>query len=77
MAAELLAEDGIETHGKTTSCTDFQVGAILLSRGTVKTTEQFESSVRATEIVLDDDTLQKLDSIFPGPGGEAPNAYSW
>ena len=28
-------------------------------------------------IVLDDETLQKLDEIFPGPGGEAPNAYAW
>ena len=21
--------------------------------------------------------LQKLDEIFPGPGGEAPKAYAW
>ena len=42
-----------------------------------RTMEQLESAVRATEIVLDDETLQKLDEIFPGPGGEAPNAYAW
>ncbi len=42
-----------------------------------RTLEQLESAVRATEIVLDDETLQKLDEIFPGPGGEAPKAYAW
>jgi aryl-alcohol dehydrogenase-like predicted oxidoreductase len=42
-----------------------------------RTIEQLESAVRATEIVLDEDTLTKLDEIFPGPGGEAPKAYAW
>ncbi len=42
-----------------------------------RTIEQLESAVRATEIVLGEETLQKLDEIFPGPGGEAPNAYAW
>ena len=42
-----------------------------------RTIDQLESAVRATEIVLDAETLQKLDAIFPGPGGEAPNAYAW
>ena len=42
-----------------------------------RTMEQLESAIRATEIVLDEATLQKLDEIFPGPGGEAPNAYAW
>ena len=42
-----------------------------------RTIEQLESAVRATEIVLDEEVLQKLDKIFPGPGGEAPNAYAW
>lgn len=42
-----------------------------------RTIEQLESAVRATEIVLDGDVLQKLDQIFPGPGGEAPKAYAW
>jgi aryl-alcohol dehydrogenase-like predicted oxidoreductase len=39
--------------------------------------EQLESAVRAVEIVLDAETLQKLEEIFPGPGGEAPMAYAW
>ncbi|MCS6992739.1 MAG: aldo/keto reductase [Anaerolineales bacterium] len=42
-----------------------------------RTIEQLESAVRATEIQLDAETLKKLDEIFPGPGGEAPNAYAW
>lgn len=42
-----------------------------------RTMEQLESAVRATEIVLDEDTLAQLDAIFPGPGGEAPKAYAW
>ena len=42
-----------------------------------RTVEQLESAVRATEITLSERTLKKLDTIFPGPGGEAPQAYSW
>jgi aryl-alcohol dehydrogenase-like predicted oxidoreductase len=42
-----------------------------------RTLEQLESAVRATEIKLDEETLKKLDEIFPGPGGEAPWAYAW
>ena len=42
-----------------------------------RTMEQLESAVRATEVTLDEATLNKLDAIFPGPGGEAPMAYAW
>lgn len=42
-----------------------------------RTIEQLESAVRATEIKLDEETIQRLDEIFPGPGGEAPIAYAW
>jgi aryl-alcohol dehydrogenase-like predicted oxidoreductase len=42
-----------------------------------RTIEQLESAVRATDIELDEETLTKLDEIFPGPGGEAPQAYAW
>jgi NDP-hexose C3-ketoreductase / dTDP-4-oxo-2-deoxy-alpha-D-pentos-2-ene 2,3-reductase len=38
---------------------------------------QLESSLRAPDITLSDDTLAKLDDIFPGPGGAAPDAYAW
>ena len=42
-----------------------------------RTMEQLESAVRAASIKLDQETLDKLDEIFPGPGGEAPKAYAW
>lgn len=42
-----------------------------------RTPEQLEGSLRALEIVLSDDVLRRLDVIFPGPGGPAPEAYAW
>lgn len=42
-----------------------------------RTLKQFEDSLRAVEIVLSEDVLARLDEIFPGPGGEAPEAYAW
>jgi aryl-alcohol dehydrogenase-like predicted oxidoreductase len=39
--------------------------------------QQLEEAVRATELRLDAQTLKKLDEIWPGPGGEAPEAYAW
>lgn len=42
-----------------------------------RTQEQLEGSLRALEIKLGDAEMEALDRIFPGPGGEAPEAYSW
>jgi aryl-alcohol dehydrogenase-like predicted oxidoreductase len=42
-----------------------------------RSVEQLEQDVTATEITLDKATLEKLDQIFPGPGGEAPKPYAW
>jgi aryl-alcohol dehydrogenase-like predicted oxidoreductase len=42
-----------------------------------RTIEQLESSLHSLEINLSEDILQKLDEIWPGPGGEAPEAYAW
>ena len=42
-----------------------------------RTLEQLESAVRAAAITLDIEALKTLDTIFPGPGGEAPKAYAW
>ena len=42
-----------------------------------RTMEQLTGSLRALEIKLDADALKALDEIFPGPGGEAPEAYAW
>ena len=43
-----------------------------------RTMEQLEgASLRALDITLGHDTLSAIDKIFPGPGGTAPEAYSW
>jgi aryl-alcohol dehydrogenase-like predicted oxidoreductase len=42
-----------------------------------RTLEQLQGTLRAPEIELDEDVLAKLDAIFPGPGGPAPEAYAW
>ena len=42
-----------------------------------RTLGQFTASLRAVDIVLEQDTLGGLDKIFPGPGGAAPEAYAW
>jgi len=42
-----------------------------------RTMEQLTGSLRCLELKLQDTTLQKLDKIWPGPGGQAPEAYAW
>ncbi|HJT22731.1 MAG TPA: aldo/keto reductase [Nitrospira sp.] len=42
-----------------------------------RTLEQLNGTMRALEITLSRETLKKLDEIFPGPGGPAPEAYAW
>lgn len=42
-----------------------------------RTLSQFEDTLRVVDIKLDDSTLARLDEIFPGPGGAAPEAYAW
>jgi aryl-alcohol dehydrogenase-like predicted oxidoreductase len=42
-----------------------------------RTLEQLEQSLRALEIELDEKALDRLDEIWPGPGGAAPEAYAW
>jgi aryl-alcohol dehydrogenase-like predicted oxidoreductase len=42
-----------------------------------RTADQLESALRALEISLDEKALRRLDEIFPGPGGPAPEAYAW
>jgi aryl-alcohol dehydrogenase-like predicted oxidoreductase len=39
--------------------------------------EQLASNLAALEVTLGDAELQRLDGIFPGPGGPAPEAYAW
>lgn len=42
-----------------------------------RTVGQFQASLHALEVRLDDSTLSRLDEIWSGPGGEAPEAYAW
>jgi aryl-alcohol dehydrogenase-like predicted oxidoreductase len=42
-----------------------------------RTMEQLEGSMRVFDVKLTKKDLEKLDEIWPGPGGEAPEAYAW
>jgi aryl-alcohol dehydrogenase-like predicted oxidoreductase len=42
-----------------------------------RTMDQLTGALRALEITLDESALKRLDEIFPGPGGPAPEAYAW
>jgi aryl-alcohol dehydrogenase-like predicted oxidoreductase len=49
-----------------------------------RTLEQLEDAVRMVELILDDEVMKRLDSIFGISAGrplisgsEAPEAYSW
>ncbi len=42
-----------------------------------RTVEHLEGMVKGMEIKLRDDEIRALDDIWPGPGGEAPEAYAW
>lgn len=42
-----------------------------------RTMDQLDNSLKSLEISFSDEQLVKLTSIWPGPGGEAPEAYAW
>jgi NDP-hexose C3-ketoreductase / dTDP-4-oxo-2-deoxy-alpha-D-pentos-2-ene 2,3-reductase len=42
-----------------------------------RTMEQLNGTMRALSLTLSQETLKRLDDIFPGPGGPAPEAYAW
>ncbi len=42
-----------------------------------RTIEQLIGLIEGIEIKLSREQLSELDRIWPGPGGEAPEAYSW
>ncbi len=42
-----------------------------------RTIEQLEENVSSIDIKLSEETLKKLDEIWPGPGNQAPEAYAW
>jgi len=47
--------------------------APVIGPGSLK---DLQEMLRAVEIELDPSTMKRLDEIFPGPGGDAPEAYS-
>ena len=42
-----------------------------------RTMDQLTESMRALELKLSPEQLAKLEAIWPGPGGQAPEAYAW
>jgi aryl-alcohol dehydrogenase-like predicted oxidoreductase len=42
-----------------------------------RTMEQLTGSLRVLELRLDEVAMKRLDEIWPGPGGPAPEAYCW
>jgi aryl-alcohol dehydrogenase-like predicted oxidoreductase len=42
-----------------------------------RTLEQLDGTMRVMNLTLGAETLKRLDDLFPGPGGPAPEAYAW
>jgi len=42
-----------------------------------RTMSQLDGALRALEITLTPEILKRLDEIWPGPGGPAPEAFAW
>jgi aryl-alcohol dehydrogenase-like predicted oxidoreductase len=42
-----------------------------------RTLDQLKGATRALKIKLNKGLLKELDEIWPGPGGEAPEAFAW
>jgi aryl-alcohol dehydrogenase-like predicted oxidoreductase len=42
-----------------------------------RTMDQLTGSLRSLDITLSEQTNKHLNEIWPGPGGEAPEAYAW
>lgn len=42
-----------------------------------RTIKQLDGSMQALKMDLGDDAMAELEKIWPGPGGEAPEAYAW
>jgi hypothetical protein len=41
------------------------------------TVERLDHSLRALKVKLSAEAIEKLDEIFPRPGGPPPEAYAW
>ncbi len=64
-------------------CADVALGWLLAQPGVTapiigpRTMAQFTGALGALDVKLDAEALGKLNEIWPGPGGESPEAYAW
>jgi aryl-alcohol dehydrogenase-like predicted oxidoreductase len=42
-----------------------------------RTMAQLEGNLHSRDTKLSEEVLKRLDAIWPGPGGPAPEAYAW
>ncbi len=42
-----------------------------------RTVQQVHGMIEAVQTQLNEEEIQELEKIWPGPGGEAPEAYAW
>jgi aryl-alcohol dehydrogenase-like predicted oxidoreductase len=42
-----------------------------------RTEEQLREAVHSLDVTLSDEAIREIESIFPGPGKPAPEAYAW
>jgi aryl-alcohol dehydrogenase-like predicted oxidoreductase len=42
-----------------------------------RTLDQLNGSFPALDVLIDEEISGRLDKLLPGPGGEAPDAYTW
>lgn len=76
-AYESLCEDLGETPADIATAWLLRQPAVTAPIVGPRLAEQLSKSFRALEINLTKETLDRLDEIWPGPGGEAPIAYAW
>ena len=69
---ERTLESGINFFDTANAC-----GRQMGKGYTPRTVDQLAGSLRALQIKLGQAELSRLDEIWPGPGGEAPEAYAW
>lgn len=42
-----------------------------------RTIDQLKQNLHALDVILTEESMQRMNQIWPGPGGEAPEAYAW
>ena len=42
-----------------------------------RTAEQVTAAVECLKVKFDEASVKRINEIFPGPGGQAPEAYAW